>query len=219
MSKVTTILMFSAVVMFVASPALAHPVNVYSIDGPQDLLDVDGQMHEAGWGSTFPFGEVITSLYIEETEYSPCPESDDPYTANVVVEITDVNYAPPGGIPLWYVADPETSLTNNDGRIGNVGLNDDELAFKIDAIGLNTPLIFESMAQDNLFEPGETWRFIIQDYANTRGLSSHLFDTLDIAGNSAGDNFSSGSIIPEPATMSLLALGGIGALLRRRRRK
>ena len=32
------------------------------------------------------------------------------------------------------------------------------------------------------------------------------------------DNFKAGSTIPEPATMCLLALGGIGALLRRKRR-
>ena len=60
-------------------------------------------------------------------------------------------------MPLWYVADPETTITNFDGLIGNVGLFDAEEAFRIDSVGINRPLVFESLVYNDLFEPGETW--------------------------------------------------------------
>jgi len=118
---------------------------------------------------------------------------------------------------LYYVADEETTLTNLDGMIGNCGLNDFEEAFQIDHVGINQPLISESMAWDNCFEPGEIWEFIIQDYQNTKGLTPVQLGSLGIAGVSFCDFCSSGSIIPEPATLALLGLGASLGPIRRRR--
>ncbi len=69
-----------------------------------------------------------------------------------------------------------------------------------------------------IFEPGETWEFIIQDFANPLAPPAP-FGSLGIASVSFLTTNSSGSIIavPEPVTLSLLALSGLAVLIRRRR--
>lgn len=84
-------------------------------------------------------------------------------------------------------------------------------AFKIDSVGGNTPLVFESIAVDGIFAPGETWIFVIDDYVNTGGLAASLFGSFGVGNSSAGGPSSSGSIIavrvPEPGTLVLLLVG------------
>jgi hypothetical protein len=126
------------------------------------------------------------------------------------------------------VADPETSISNYD------GLANDQQAFGIDSVGANRPLIFESVAVDDVFQAGETWIFSIDGYFNTNGLSAAAFGSCSpqagpctaglVGSGSAADLLSSGSIIavgtpvPEPGTILLAGLGLTWlALLRRRR--
>ena len=80
------------------------------------------------------------------------------------------------------------------------------------------------MTPDAVFEPGETWEFVIQNYTNTNGLPPNAFRSWNMAagmgqvgGQSGGDTVSSGSIIaiPEPAT---IALFGFGLTLLRKRK-
>jgi len=92
------------------------------VDGPQDPLVVPALVHELGNG--FPIWEAIWSATIAATSYAPCPESDEVKMPNMVVLIKNMTGF--SWSELWYVADPETALTNNDGTI-NGGL-----AFKID---------------------------------------------------------------------------------------
>jgi len=213
--------------MLVAGPVMAEQMTVLFMDetGQDWLPPPMGAgvywVHELGNQPAFPASEWITSSDWE-TDYRPCSENpDDPGIANIVVSITNMTGA--AWPTLYYVADPETSLANDDGTVNG------EPAFKIDSIGVNTPLIFESMTSDNVFEVGETWQFVIQDYVNSLGLAPSLFGGVGVGGGlapspgyypgspgSGGDFASSGSIIPEPTTLGLLIFGGV-ALLRRRR--
>jgi len=206
-----------ALVTVWASSASATPVTVYSENlDVQDVLEADGRMDELG--DAFPPDEDIYPCTVEWGGHYPCL---DEYTGNgAMKQVKIINQTDRDFGDVHYVADPETTLTNYDGKIGNAGQDDAWLAFRIDDIGLNTPLVGESMDLDGVFQAGEAWVFVIQDYRNTLGLPAHLLGSAGIASMSSDEYMSSGSIIaiPEPATMALLALGGVGILFRRRRR-
>ena len=210
MRRTTTQVCLGALVcLMLAWPAAGAIVTIVPQETPaQDALTLPSVVHELGNLPWFPSDEWIDSSW-SETAYRPCQENaDDPGITNIAVAIT--NRSDRAWRNLHYVADPETSLANNDGLVNGC------LAFKIDGIGQNTPLVSENMAQDGIFEVGETWVFVIQDYANSLGLNAARFGSIGAGSASEGDAHSSGSIIPEPATMSLLVLGGLVALRRRR---
>ncbi len=193
------------------STAAGVRVTVNSIDTPsQDPLILHTECHELGTGA-FPTNELISAVDMT-TQYTPCTQNPDTQLPNF--EVTIVNLTTTTWSELVYVADPETTLTNDDGTVNG------ELAFNIDNLGpLNFPLIYE----DNpnlLFEPGETWKFVIQDYVNSLGLPASTLSSVGLVGNqSVADTLSSGSIIaiPEPASLTLLLLGGLAVMRRRRR--
>lgn len=214
----------SALIAFFAQPASALPLDVESQDGPQDPLRIEGPVHELG--DQFPIDELIRSSWTF-TDRTACFEnfptgepSDNPNIPNILVSIT--NLSPFSWYNLHYVADPQTTISNFDGFIANAGLGDFEEAFKIDNIGINRPLIFESIAPDHVFQPNETWEFIIQDFQNAAGIPPAPFASLGIASSSLGIPISSGSIIatavPEPGTLMLLGLGLLGVACINRRK-
>jgi hypothetical protein len=204
---------FISVMFVLLSSAGAVPVMVTSKDTTsQDPLYPHWECHELGTG--FPPQELIISAW-RFTSYTPClVNPDSPTIPNVEVDIT--NMTTQSWINLVYVADPETVLANDDGIVNS------ELAFNIDNVGTwNFPLIAESINPNLIFEPGEMWTFVIQDYVNVNGLPPSALGSVGLVGSfSAGDTVSSGSIIaeiiPEPATICLLALGSF-ALMRRKK--
>ena len=219
----------SLCILFASTLAMADLVDVVSIQDPaQDDWSLDGRVEEL---STAPHSDVqlISSIW-QYTEYVPCPQD---YQGGMNVEVRITNLTNRAFEDLYYVGDVhddgsfETTFTNNDELVADVSPwhtnNAPGLAFKIDAIGLNTPLIFESLALNGIFEPGETWHFVIQEYANMLGNSPAALGSVGpipfgaIAQASMLDTVSSGSIItPEPATLCLFGLGGL--LLRRRKK-
>jgi len=201
------------VALALAVPAAAFPVDLDVENTPeQDFLWAPNRAEELG--IAFPPDENIQA-YDTPTNDTACndPPGDDPAITNALVIMT--NMTTRNFTDVWYVADAAwTTITNLDGKI-NMGM-----AFKIDTVGVNRPLVFEDMIPDDIFQAGETWHFILQDYQNVQGLAPSAFFSMGLVGaGSDGDPTSSGSIvaIPEPASMAVLALGGLGVLLKRRR--
>jgi hypothetical protein len=201
--KCIAIVVFILLILIISNTSQAVPTIVEYIDGPQDTLYVPRNVHELGNSTLFPDEELILSSDEGTTEHRSCPELDNPQFPNVVVSIT--NLTNESWAELWYVADPQTYLTNHDGWVNG------ELAFKIDNIGLNTPLLSESISSNLVFEPGETWTFVIQDYINMYGLQPSLYGSTGVGFSNIGDQLSSGSIIavpiPAPGTILLVSIG------------
>ena len=206
-----TICSITALIMIFSGTTQALPTTLVDVvDYPtQDPLVVPLDVHELG--NLFPQDEAISSQQGTPSEHRPClVNPDDVQIPNPLVFMTNLGSVT--WTDVWYVADLETSLENYDGKI-NGGY-----AFKIDNIGNNTPLVYESITYDNIFEPGEQWGFVIQDYYNTLSLAPELlgsqgvgaFSGAGLTGASTdGIRLSSGSIIAIPAPGAIL-LGSLG---------
>jgi len=199
----------------IAVPASAVPTLVSGTEVPPcDVLAIPSTvLDELGTAPPFPVGEQISAIAATTTATACASIPDDPQVANVLLSITNLNTI--AFSDVWYVADYDTVISNFDGLVLGPG------AFLIDAVGVNTPLVSEvggSIA--GVFEPGETWNFILQDYVNTFSLSAALINTIGLPSAGLG---SSGSIvalpvpIPEPTPAALVALGLLGLATTRRR--
>ena len=216
-------------VLFVAATALAYPTQVVHTDGPQDPLFVPSLVHELGTSPGFDNypDELIfaTDVPTNETVCFDPTTPDDPTVLNTLVSMRNLT-----GLywsEVWYVADwDETLHSNYDGWVTDTPGALMGTAFRIDdklnnPTDIHTPLVFESMTPDGIFEPLETWDFVIQDYTNALGKPASALGSIGVPSGIFTTDSSSGSIIavpvPEPATLSLLMIGGF-AMLRRRQK-
>lgn len=208
-------------------PAAALPTKVVHQDlATCDPLFIPDLVDEVGNAQVgFPQDETLLHGWLGDTDLVVCPQTDDPAVPNHLVEI--INTSGRDFVEVWYVADPETRISNVDGLANDAGIatGPTNLAFRIDnkisdPTGMHQPLILESMTQDNIWEAGEVWQFVLQDYSNSLNLPPDAFTSLGIGNAShdiAGFLQSSGSIIaipskiPEPATGILMLAGTFAA--------
>jgi hypothetical protein len=200
------------------SNAFAVPLIVDHADVPNcDPLFVPQLVDEIGLpAGGFPPGELLAS-----TDIGPgppvCLPSNDTGAIDPIVSITNLNAV--SFTEVWYVADPDTSISNFDGFVVPLGGTFLE-AFRIDTVGINTPLLFESLVADGVWSPGETWDFVIQDYANAAGLLPSALGSIGLGSpppSSSGSIIAIPVLIPIPAAAWLFggALAGLGVLRRR----
>lgn len=207
----------------------AYPVQVVHNDTPEcDPLFIPQNVHEIGEGTSFPPDESLDASDLGLSPVIPCPTNDDPNFSEFLVDIRNTSGRP--WTEVWYVANAETIITNIDGEANDITFSPLQEAFRIDNAvsdpnGTHHPLVSESLTADGIWEIGESWQFVLQDYTNSLGLPPDAINSLGVGDASAvgGGGFvtSSGSIIavtiPEPATAVLL-LAGLPLVLRRRHR-
>ena len=206
----------AAAIFTLVSPAGAVPLNIYTVQDPiQDNWTIGPSAHELG--NNFPPNELISSIATTWPGRVPCP-TDYQGGPMVLVAMQNLTGQTFYEGQVFYVADtPETSLSNWDEWVGQIGGLAPGKAFMIDRLGgpfgqANTPLMAESMGFDGVWLPNEVWEFVIQDYANSWGGPASLFGSVGlIGGSSTGDPFSTGSIIvvPEPSCAALMMLNSL----------
>ncbi len=148
----------------------AEPTTVVHADNPNvcDTLMVPENVDELGNKPPFLNDEWIVSLH-SSTNTVAC--TTFAATNNVVVSITNTVMPPRSFSDLWYVVDDGTVITNFDGGIDNPVNPMFNRAFKIDSVGINKPLVSESIAVNGIFESGETWEFILEGYSGPTAAS------------------------------------------------
>lgn len=178
--------------LLVAQNASAYPVFAQSLDNPRcDPLPQMNLSHELGDAPVFPIDELIASVSAQ-VPMTVCV-GDDGIANDWLVTIT--NLSPTAWMDMMFVVDQLNAVGNADGVvIDATGAGTD--AFLIDPFGVNPNLIFESMTPNVIFEPGETWEFLVTNFIAS-GLPTP-FDSLDIGALSVGLP-STASIIANPA--------------------
>ena len=198
-----------------AASALAVPVAVPYVDDPRcDAIPDQLLIDEIGLPSAgFPPGEALASTFVQ-----PAPEI---CTGNGIAlddfEVTIVNLTPFDFEDVFFVADLGITVGNADGSVIGGGAIQD--AFRIDSVGINPNLIFESAALPGIWESGETWRFLVTDFGPGLGVAP-VFGSLGVLGVTGSGSTASivVGVVPEPSTGLLVGLGiaGLGFGARRR---
>jgi len=179
--------------------AFAVLTNVVHQDNPNicDTLVVPNLVDELGNKPAFPNNEWIVSLH-SSTNTVACTTNQS--TNNVLVSITNAVMPPRSFSDLWYVVDADSSITHWNGGVGP----NSNRAIKIDSVGINQPLVNEiGGAIAGVFEPGETWQFILDGYSGPAGASQ--FGSVGVPSQISGTppvnespSISTGSIIAIP---------------------
>lgn len=85
---------------------------------------------------------------------------------------------------------------------------------RIDTVGANTPLIFESLTPDGIFEAGESWDFAVEEYFHTTASTPSEFESPGAVGiTSVGPPPSASIIAIELVSPSVPTVGPAGLAL------
>ena len=204
------------------APAVAEPIQGLFVDDPNhcDSYADYNLTHELGDSAVFPADESI--FYdAKNMDVFVCVPDDG---ISNDYEIRMQNLSGVAWEDVTFVVDEGVNfaLGNYDGSVVDLtsATGDSTLAFRIDSVGGNNPLVYESMTADNIWEIGEFWTVHVTNFGD--GSQTPVFDSLGVFGvGSGGFPPSTASIlanvVPEPATMGLLAIGA-AAVIRRRKR-
>lgn len=178
-----------------ASPT---PVTFADFSDCDQLFFPSGIADELGTTPVFPPDEFIMATS-NPTTNAACPANDDAVLLNTILILTNgTNYS---FTDMHYVADPGTTFSNFDGFING------QIAVRLDSVGVNAPVIYESNNANDIFEPGETWEVILNDWTNTAGGQPEDLGSIGVP-SSFGLALSTGSIValpvPEPAALGLM---------------
>ena len=215
MTRINT-LIATTVLTTLAAQVSASPVSVTSADLPGHcdvLAPLPNIVDELGTSAAFPADEFITAS-ATFTNTDACPSSSSPAIPNALLSITNMTVF--SFTDLHYVTDPGTGFTNFDGVINGFE------AVRLDSVGVNRPLISEvGGVLPMVFEPGETWTVILDDWGNAAGFGAADLGSIGVPTSGPGD-LSTGSIVaipvPEPASLALLSVGTLAGIRRRRLR-
>jgi hypothetical protein len=149
----------------------AVPITgVYNEDPRCDIVPSQTLTHELGEQQFFPVNESI-AVQVSHATFTVCVP-DDGIANDWIIQMTNTS-----GVAwqnLFFVADLGLTIGNADGNmidvVGAPGVVTD--AFRIDGTvtpGVNNNLLGESGAVDEIFSPGETWRFTVSNYFDPAG--------------------------------------------------
>ena len=192
----------------------SHPfVNGAFCDSPGPITLTEELGVPGPLGGPFPADEAISASAVV-VDRNVCSPGSTPIASTVDYEVTITNLTSRSFVDLYFVIDDGFLIGNADGTIAG------SQAFRIDSTGLNTPLLSESATANGIFEVGETWLFIVQDwhFAATPGLEPDKFFSVGVGfGSSSVTDGSTASIVanlfepgmpmPEPASLALVGFG------------
>lgn len=217
MRRIASAAILGIVFSMMIRTAVAAPIEAtYLSGGACDVLPGFVPLtHELGEFGGFPIDELIGSFVVAGPVV--CIADDGDVLNDFEVHIT--NLSPNTWTDLFFVADEGNLVGNADGFVVSAA-SGFQHAFKIDSVGINPNLIFESIAADGLFVPGETWGFRVSNFVVTSGPAG--FPLFGSVGLGTSDGLSNASIlanqvVPLPAAAWLFgsALGLLGWRCRR----
>jgi len=190
--------------------------------GPTLVEELGTEDNYHGMSPAFPLSDSAISATVSPSVGIACA-STFTGAAGGQWELSITNETSRSFSDLWYVSDGAASITNVDGVINGFS------AFKIDGTltsNANNPLVFESLVMNEVFEPGETWTFILDGFDDIFTLPTSIPWLGSVGVGSDSDqlttiSLSSGSIVaivPEPGTALMIGLGLAGLAMPRRLR-
>ena len=208
-----------------ASKAAAAPITGHFVDDPR-CDSIPEQLLNAEIGDAAMFPAVDAIAYHDHRWGTAVGVPDDGIANDWIVHMTNVSGR--AWQNLFFVADAGATVGNADGGVEDFnnaqGLFAD--AFHIDATGVNTNLVHESISADGIFQTGEEWEFVVTNFGTgfnsipptivTPGLFAGSSPLGSTEGNSS---ILAVPAVPEPGVVGVISIGVMSLLMRRRSRR